>query len=69
MSILSNNLSPGIFNNPCFIVLLWKRINDTEKIRSQELQTRNESIFINISLSARSGTTVPNFFRFFFANL
>ena len=41
-----STLNLGVFQN--LHVLLWRRINDTEKIQSQELQNGNLSIFENI---------------------
>ena len=41
-----STLNLGVFQN--LHVLLWRRINDTEKIQSQELQNGNLSIFVNI---------------------
>ena len=41
-----STLNLSVFKN--LHVLLWRRINDTEKIQSQELQNGNLSIFVNI---------------------
>ena len=60
LRILTPNL--GVFKN--LHVLLWRRINDTEKILSQQLQNGNKSIVLNICKDFNQ-----NFYRYFFCML